>query len=92
MMEAAENPLRHGGMKLVAYRRSTDQPMIYRARRMPRLENPPLGKDPRGIFHLHERGAGWSRTGTRTQTIPEISGWRTRPNFLAKFFGKKFWK
>jgi hypothetical protein len=27
----------------------------------------------------------------RTQTIPEISGWRTRPNFLAKFFGEKFW-
>ena len=54
--------------------------------------NPPLGKDPRGIFHLHERGAGWSRTRTRTQTIPEISGWRTRPNFLAKFFGKKFWR
>jgi len=49
-------------------------------------------KDPPGVFHLHERGAGWSRTRTRTQTIPEISGWRTRPNFLAKFFRKKFWK
>ena len=90
-MIGSGGPLRHRGHE-TGSQPPIDRPMIYRARRMPRLENPLLGKDPRGIFHLHERGAGWTRTRTRTQTIPEISGWRTRPNFLAKFFGKKFWR
>jgi hypothetical protein len=37
------------------------------------------------------KGGGVEQDWTRTQTIPEISGWRTRPNFLAKFFlGKNF--
>jgi hypothetical protein len=78
------------GMKLVANRRSTD-PMIYRA---PNVApgNPPLGKDPRGYFSSAGKGGGVEQDRTRTQTIPEISGWRTRPNFLANFFGKKFWK
>src|SRR6516162_9538527 len=54
--------------------------------------NPPLGKDPRGYFSSARKGGGVEQNRTRTQTIPEISGWRTRLNFLAKFFGKKFWK
>jgi hypothetical protein len=66
--------------------------MIYRAYRMPRLEIRPSGTTPGGVFHLHERGGGVEQDRTRAQTIPKISGWRTRPNFLAKFFGKKFWK
>jgi hypothetical protein len=77
-------------MKLVANRRSTD-PMIYRARRMPRLEIRPSGRTPGG-FSSARKGGGVEQNRTRTQTIPEISGWRTRLNFLAKFFGKKFWK
>jgi hypothetical protein len=66
--------------------------MIYRTRRMPRLEIRPSGRTPRVLFHLQRDGGGVEQDRTRTQTIPEISGWRTRPNFLAKFFGKKFWK
>jgi hypothetical protein len=69
-----------------------DRPMIYRARRMSRLEIRSSGRTLGGIFHLHERGGGVEQDRIRTQTIPEISGWRTRHNFLAKFFGKKFWK
>src|SRR5262249_3314070 len=55
------------GMKLITSRRSTD-PMIYRARRMPRLETRPSGRTPGGIFHLHERAAGWSRTSMCART------------------------
>ena len=73
------------GMKLVANRRSTD-PMIYRARRMPRLEIRPSGRTPWGIFHLHERGAGWSST----PSIP------TRPrkffNFSWDPLSRIFWR
>src|SRR5215813_6823786 len=83
--------VRHEGMKLVVSRRSTD-PMIYRARRMPRLEIRPSGRTRRGYFSSARKGGGVEQNRTRTQTIPEISGWRTRPNFLAKFLGKKFWK
>ena len=81
------------GMKLVTSRRSTD-PRIYRARRMPRLEIRPSREGPAGVFLICTKGGrgGAGPDRTRTQTIPEISGWRTRPNFLAKFFGKKFWK
>jgi hypothetical protein len=85
MMEAAENPLRHGGMKLVVSRRSTD-PMICRSRRMSRLEIRPSGRTPGGIFHLHEKGAGWSST----PSIPTRPGkffnfsWDPYP----KFFGE----
>src|SRR5262245_15491646 len=60
--------------------------------RMPRLEIRASGKDPRGYFSSAGKGGGVEQDRTRTQTIPEISGWRTRPNFLAKFFGRKFWK
>ena len=71
------------GMKLVTSPRSTD-PMIYRARRMPRLEIRPSGRTPGGIFHLHEGGPEWSRTWTRTRAVPEILRWRTQ------FFGQIF--
>jgi hypothetical protein len=71
------------GMKLVANCRSTD-PMIYRARLMSRLEI-----RPRGYLSSARKGGGVEQDRTRTQTIPEISGWRTRPNFLAKFFWEK---
>jgi hypothetical protein len=65
--------------------------MIYRAYRMPRLEIRPSGTTPGGIFHLQERGGGVEQDRTRTQTIPEISGWRTRPNFFGQIFlGKNF--
>jgi len=45
------------GMKLVANRRSTD-PMIYRARRMPRLEIRPSGRTRRGYFSSARKGGG----------------------------------
>src|SRR5215831_11736830 len=45
------------GMKLVANRRSTE-PMIYRARRMPRLEIRPSGRTPRGVFFICTKGGG----------------------------------
>ena len=45
------------GMKLVTSPRSTD-PMIYRARRMPRLEIRPSGRTLRGYFSSARRGAG----------------------------------
>ena len=84
-MIGSGTPLRHEGMKLVANRRSTD-PMIYRARRMPRLEIRPSRRTRRGISHLHERGAGWSST----PSIP------TRPrkffNFSWDPLSQIFWK
>src|SRR5262249_44640774 len=52
--------------------------------------NPPLGNDPRGYFSSARKGGGVEQDRTRTQTIPEISSWRTRPNFLANFLGKNF--
>ena len=57
---------------LVTSRRSTD-PMIYRARRMPRLKIRPSGRTPGGIFHLHEGGPGWSRTGPAHVPFPKSS-------------------
>src|SRR5262245_65588912 len=72
---------------------SIDRPMIYRAYRMPRLEIRPSGTTPGGIFHLHERGAGWSRTGPAHKPFPKfpVGGpapivW---PNFLGKNIGNK---
>src|SRR5215831_3395580 len=51
------------------------------------------GKRPPGVFHLHERGAGWSRTGPAHKPFPKfpVGGpapifW---PNFLEKNFGNK---
>jgi len=44
-----------------------------------RKERPP------GVFHLHERGAGWSRTRTRTRAVSEI----LHP---PQFFGQIFWE
>jgi hypothetical protein len=48
-------------------------------------------KDP-GCFSSARKGGGVEQNRTRTRAVPEILHWRTRPNFLAKFFGKKFWK
>ena len=70
---------------------SIDRPMIYRAYRMPRLEIRPSGTTP-GYFSSARKGGGVEQNRTRTRAVPEILHWRTRPNFLAKFFGKKFWK
>src|SRR5262249_27880164 len=56
------------------------------------LEIRPSGRTPRGYFSSARKGGGVEQARTRTQTIPKIPGGRTRPNFLAKFFGKKFWK
>jgi hypothetical protein len=61
--------------------------MIYRAYRMPRLEIRPSGTTPGGIFHLHERGAGWSRTGPAHVPFPKSSIGRP-----AQFFGQIFWE
>ena len=54
--------------------------------------NPPLGKDLPGVFFICTKGGGVEQNRTRTRAVPEILHWRTRLNFLAKFFGKKFWK
>src|SRR6516165_4531176 len=75
------------GMKLVTSRRSTD-PMIYRARRMPRLEIRPSGRTPGGIFHLHERGAGWSRTACAHTNHSRNFRLEDPP----QFFGQIFWE
>src|SRR5215468_7193502 len=55
---------------------------------MPRLEIRPSGRTRGGIFHLHERGAGWSRNRTRTQTIPQNFRLEDPP----QFFGQIFWE
>ena len=55
-MIGSGRPVRHGDMKLVN-RRSTDS-MIYRTRRMPRLEIRPSGRTPRVLFHLQRDGGG----------------------------------
>src|SRR5262245_7785306 len=73
------------GMKLVT--KPADRP---NEGRMPRLEIRPSGRTPGGIFSSARKRGGVEQDRTRTQTIPEISGWRTRPNFLAKFLGKNF--
>src|SRR6516164_2302301 len=86
-MIGSGTPLRHMGMKLVANRRSTD-PMIYRARRMPRLEIRPSGRTPGGIFHLHERGAGWSRTACAHTNHSRNFRLEDPP----QFFGQIFWE
>jgi hypothetical protein len=52
-------------------------------------EKPPKSKG-WGYFFANGEGGGVEQDRTRTQTIPEISGWRTRPNFLADFLGKNF--
>ena len=77
------------GMKLVANRRSTD-PMIYRARRMSRLEIRSSGRTPGGIFHLYERGAGWSRTGPAHKPFPKFPVGGPASIFWPNFLGKNF--
>src|SRR5262245_59779631 len=47
---------------------------------------------PPGCFSSARKGGGVEQDRTCTRAVPEILHWRTRPNFLAKFFGKKFWK
>src|SRR5262245_41818347 len=69
---------------------SIDRPMIYRAYRMPRLEIRPSGTTPGGIFHLHERGAGWSRTGPAHVPFPKSSIGGPAPIFWPNFLGKNF--
>src|SRR5262249_32017103 len=49
-------------------------------------------KKPPGCFSSVQKGGGVEQARTRTRAVREILHWRTRPNFLAKFFGKKFWK
>src|SRR6516162_3717949 len=73
-------------MKLVTSRRSTE-PMIYRARRMPRLEIRPSGKTP-GCFSSARKGGGVEQNRTRTQTIPENFRLEDPP----QFFGQIFWE
>ena len=75
------------GVKLVTSRRSADQNESTRAER--RARKCPRRKDPHPYFSPTGDRGRVERNTTRTQTIPEISDWRTRPNFLAKFFGKK---
>src|SRR5262249_25785517 len=74
-------------MKLVVSRRSTD-PMIYRARRMPRLENPPLGKDPPGYLSSARRGGrGGAGPDPHTNHPPNF-----RLEDPPQFFGQIFWE
>jgi hypothetical protein len=56
-----------------------------------RCRNADEKKDPR-VFFICTKGGGVEQDRTRARAVPEILHWRTRPNFLAKFFGKKFWK
>ena len=49
-----------------------------------RKERPP------GIFHLHERGAGWSRTGPAHVPFPKSSIGGPAPIFWPNFLGKNF--
>jgi hypothetical protein len=55
------------GMKLVANRRSTD-PVIHRARRMPRLETFALG----GVFRTPATGTGGGHNPIHTQPTQKI--------------------
>ena len=72
------------GMKLVANRRSTD-PMIYRARRMPRLEIRP--RDPRGYFSSARKGGG-----VEQNQDPHTNHSRNfRLEDPPQFFGQIFW-
>jgi hypothetical protein len=47
-------------------------------------------KDPPGVFHLHERGAGWSRTGPAHVPFPKSSIGGPAPIFWPNFLGKNF--
>jgi hypothetical protein len=62
--------------------------MIYRARRMPRLEIRPSARTPPGVFFICTKGGRGGAERTRTRAVPEILHWRTRPNF----FGQIFWE
>src|SRR5262245_43462302 len=64
--------------------------MIYRARRMSRLEIRSSGRTPGGIFHLHERVAGWSRTGSAHKPFPKFPVGGPAPIFWPNFLGKNF--
>src|SRR5262245_24207843 len=57
---------------------------------MPRLGNPLSGRTPGGIFHLHERGAGWSRTGPAHKPFPKFPVGGPAPIFWPNFLGKNF--
>jgi hypothetical protein len=48
------------------------------------------GKKDLRVFSSAQKGGGVEQNRTRTRAVPEILHWRTRPNFLAKFFWKKF--
>src|SRR5262249_50713428 len=65
-------------------------PMIYRARRCRAWKSAPRGRTPGGIFHLHERGAGWSRTGPAHVPFPKSSIGEPTPIFWPNFLGKNF--
>jgi hypothetical protein len=74
-------------MKLVANGGSTD-PMIYRARRMPRLEIRPSGKDPRGYFSSARKGGG-----VEQEPDPHTNHSRNfRLEDPPQFFGQIFWE
>src|SRR5262245_48943324 len=49
-----------------------------------RKERPP------GVFHVHERGAGWSRTGPAHVPFPKSSIGGPAPIFWPNFLGKNF--
>ena len=88
-MIGSGRPVRHGGMKL-------SQPPIDRPKEIYRAPNaapgnPPSGRTRRGYFSSARKGGGVEQDRIRTQTIPEISGWRARPNFFGQIFlGKNF--
>ena len=65
-------------------------PMIYRARRMPRLEIRPSGRTSRGYFSSARKGAGWSRTGPAHVPFPKSSIGGPAPIFWPNFLGKNF--
>src|SRR5262249_16195442 len=71
------------GMKLITSRPTQE-------RRMPRLEIRPSGRTPGGIFHLHERGAGWSGTGPEQKPFPKFPVGGPAPIFWPNFLGKNF--
>src|SRR5215472_8192343 len=89
-LTATECGINVAGIAVTGGHETGNQPPIDRPNNLSRAPNaapgnPPSGRTPRGYFSSARKGGGVEQDRTRTQTIPEISGWRTRPNFLAKF-------